>query len=59
MMYKFLCQGCLNVVESEDWNYYHLEDDSCPVCHSEMCGCPSCVQFIEEKQLSAVNCTNG
>lgn len=47
MVDKFLCQDCLHVVESEDWNKYHLTEKSCPVCKGDMCGCDSCLKTIE------------
>lgn len=50
-MYKFLCQGCLKVIESGNWEKYHLTDDSCPYCESDMCVCPSCIQYIDENNL--------
>lgn len=38
-MYKFLCQNCLHVVESDEWERYHIEEGSCPQCGGDMCGC--------------------
>lgn len=45
-IYKFVCQDCLTVVSSDDWDKYHCQSNSCPLCKGDMCGCSSCVQDI-------------
>jgi hypothetical protein len=51
-VYKFLCQGCLSVVESDQWDKYNNEDNSCPICKdADMCGCCDCLAVIKEKNL--------
>jgi hypothetical protein len=46
--YAFLCQECGLVVWSNDWNKYHVKSNSCPICKSDMCGCPDCLEVIKK-----------
>lgn len=49
-MHKYLCQNCLFVVESDDWEHFHIGDGSCPKCGGDMCGCPDCLAHINSCQ---------
>jgi hypothetical protein len=54
MTYKFLCQDCLKVVVSDNWDKYHNTLGSCPMCrndHADMCGCPECLRYITDNGL--------